>query len=423
MNRPPAWSGLPLVRFVTGRAERRDFGTLVSDPDQDALTFTAMGALPSGVTVDSAARQFVWSGTGMIATTMGLRLSANDGRGGTTLSPAFSIEIAAPSTRTPVVTRNLAFENQAGHDGTICWQSVFLLNDGRIASFGTGNHAPEQSNAMRIIDPVSMPGQLVYSEAFPWTQSGGSNLYVSNYDNHASIYLPPENKVLWVNHGVFDFATNTWTYGDRPPLTQRWDAFVDISGSAGFSGVYNPATAWCAGASVAAFYGNSGGGYGPMNDDLVLMSRTAAGSSHTYRLSTYDPGATGIQNGRNGAVCVGSTLYVAAPAVGTSTWTFQKIDVSTKQLQAALTAPDGSGEYFPQLVHDTARNRLVLLGERVQLYSFMANTWEDVTPAGWVPMRCTNAVYHPTLDAIFFRGDPETNIAEGFRWHRMVFND
>src|SRR5512135_1158502 len=81
------------------------------------------------------------------------------GEGAAPLSTAGAAKRPAGAT-VPTMTPNVALESSAGMDGGMAWQSVFLLKDGRIASFGTGNHAPEQSNAVRIIDPAKAPGKV-----------------------------------------------------------------------------------------------------------------------------------------------------------------------------------------------------------------------------------------------------------------------
>ncbi len=439
-NSPPAWSGLPAsFTFATGAPSSRSFASQVSDPDGDPLTITAVGAWPAGVNVDSAARTIVYDGIGPAAQVPGLRLQADDGRGGITASSAFTISISTPSASAPTVTTNVARESNAGHDGAgIYWQSVFLLKDGRIASFGTGNHAPEQSNAVRCIDPVRSPPGVQYSELFPWTQDisppdmwTGRNLYVSNYDNHASIYIPSDNKLVWVGHGVFDVATRQWTHGDRPPFGagQRWDGFVDTGASPGFAGVYNPAVGWSEILDKGVWFGNSAGGSGAAFNDLTLLERNPnypATSTRPWRLSVTNlgsQGVAGLTRSRNSAVCVGTDLYVTGPEEATSTLRFYRINLQTRRLVATLAPPPAvSGEYFPQLVHDTARNRFVLIGQRVFLYDLAGNSWSNVTPAGWPGYSGPCGVYHPALDCIFFRGTPPNATgSEGFLWHKMVF--
>jgi hypothetical protein len=163
--------------------------------------------------------------------------------GGYLGSEVFLLRVGLPETVT--ASYDLATESNTGMSGAIAWESVFKTNDGLIASFGTGNHAPEESNAMRIIDPVTIPGHITTYDMFPWTQSGGTNLYVSNYDNHASLYIPTsgtEGVVIWVGHGLFDFSTGAWTYGDRNPLLAN-PLSNFISGTTGLTNYYNPAVA------------------------------------------------------------------------------------------------------------------------------------------------------------------------------------
>ncbi|HTE43082.1 MAG TPA: hypothetical protein VK629_19825 [Steroidobacteraceae bacterium] len=346
-----------------------------------------------------------------------------------------SLPFQTALSQTPTVTYNLATESDAGMDGGISWQSVFLLNDGRIASFGTGNHAPNQSNAMRIIDPVTSPGTVQSYDMFPWTQTSspsnydsGTNRFVSNYDNHASIYIPSENKAIWINHGVFDFGQRTWVYGDREPLTQGYQSFLDDATAGPMTGVYNPAVAWCKTIDKGVWFANSSGGYGRSNDDLTVVERSPQGSSKPWRLTKTamgSQGVAGLHYARNTAVCIGDQFYVAGPRVDGSGNAFYRINISNRTLSATLTPmPAVSGDYFPQMVHDTVRNKLVVLGVRVLEYDIQSNAWTDITPSGWAGYESVGGVYHEGLNAIFFRGQPKnsTTYSAQFRWHRMSFS-
>jgi hypothetical protein len=327
---------------------------------------------------------------------------------------------------TPTVTYRVAVESNAGMDGAIAWQSVFLLTDGRIASFGTGNHAPDQSNAVRIIDPVTAAPSVRSYDLFPWTQAAGVNLYVSNYDNHASIYIPSENKAIWVNHGVFDFPLGTWTYGDRPPNVLGYKAFLDDSASP-MNGVYNPAVAWCSQLDKGVWFGNSSGGFGQDFDVLSVIERNPGGLA-PWKLTSTDMGSqsvAGLTLSRNTAVCIGEYLYVGGPKASGGGNAFYKIHVPTKTRTATLTAyPEATNEYFPQMVYDSARDHIVVIGIRVFDYDIAANQWRDVTPSGWPGYRSAMGVYHPGRNAIYFRGSPVNPNAyvENFEWHKITFS-
>ncbi|MBK9322950.1 MAG: hypothetical protein IPM97_08405 [Bdellovibrionaceae bacterium] len=346
-------------------------------------------------------------------------------------------EVPVTASSIPTVTYRMAKEPNDGHNGGVSWESVFLLNNGTIASFGTGNHLPEQSNAMNIIDPVSTPGSVKVSVAFPWTQSNsprdqynGRNLYVSNYDNHPTIYIPSENKAVWAGHGVFDFNVNQWTYGDRAPLTKTWSQFVKDANPSQET-AFNPSVGWCKDLDKGVWFGNSGGGYGRSVNDLTLIERTPSGSATPWKLSVYNMGSqgiSGIDRSRNSSVCIGEYFYLGARvSEGSTTTIFYKIHIPTMKVTAKLQPIPTSGwGYFPQLVHDTKRNRLVFLGSKIMIYSLSTDTWSDVTPSGWVNYEHINGVYQPTVDAIFFRGIPVNSndtLTTGFEWHRIKFND
>jgi hypothetical protein len=338
--------------------------------------------------------------------------------------PMFLVVRSVVTPAVATVTYNLATESNAGMDGAIQWQSVFLLNDGRIASFGTGNHAPEQSNAMRIIDPVASPPSVSTYDEFPHTQSGGANLYVSNYDNHPSIYIPGDNVAVWPPHGVFDFAVGSWTYGDRSPNTETWDDYVDATARPSFGDAYNPAVAWCAARNKGLWFGNSAGGTGNEFNTLLTLDNTGPGAwkinAHSVTgLSTY------LGYSRNSAVCVGDYLYLFGPltnssGVATGGNAFYKINVVTYALTATLTAPADEDDYFPQMVYDSSRQKIILIGKALQEYDLSADTWTDISPAGWPGFTSPMGVYHPTLNAIFFRGIRVGGVdSDHFKWHRI----
>lgn len=368
------------------------------------------------------------------------RDAADGGIDGTDADAAPIVPVSSPT-----VDYGLALESSEGMDGSIFWQSVFLTKDGRIVSIGTGNHVPDQTNSVRCIDPVREPGTLQYYELFPWTKDAdGKNLYASNYDNHPSIYLQASNQILWVGHGVFDVAAERWLYGDRPPFTadQNWDDFLKYP--TGWAAAYNPAVAWCDKLNVGVFFGNSSGGYGgPLNQLAIVEPNPDYPATDTQpwrirRSNVAEIDSTNfIYRARNSAVCVGDQLYVLGPVYGPfdpdPIYYFYQIDVSTGKLVDTLPTPEETmGNQYPQLVYDTHRARMVLLGSRIAVYEPSARRWTDVTPDSYPGYMHPMGVYHPAMDAIFFRGRPndfaeQPRDASGrrrdFLWNRVTFTD
>lgn len=330
-----------------------------------------------------------------------------------------------PTPSAVTVEYGLATESNAGMDGAIQWQSVFLLNDGRIISFGTGNHTGAQSNAVRCIDPVSTPGIVDSYDLFP--MDIGS--YVSNYDNHPSIYIPSDDVAIWAGHGVFDVGLATWTYGELAPATQTWDEFVDISNFPAMGTVYNPSVAWCSDLDKGIWFGASGGGDGDPNT-LVILERQVSGAP--WKLTPADLGSQGVPDllgySRNSAVCVGTTLYLIVhthtgglePTINGTI--FYKIDVATATVLATLTAPTrDASDYYWQLIHDSDRGKLVLIGIRIQEYSIVDDEWTDRTPVGWPGYTSPMGVYHPGQGCIYFRGIKVGGSGlDHFEWHRLA---
>lgn len=77
-NRPPTWTTLPTVTFTLGIPSTFSVASFVTDPDGDALTLTHSGALPNGVTFDSANKRFVYDGSGAAQASGGHVLTADD---------------------------------------------------------------------------------------------------------------------------------------------------------------------------------------------------------------------------------------------------------------------------------------------------------------------------------------------------------
>jgi hypothetical protein len=364
-------------------------------------------------------------------------------------------------------TQNLVTESNAGHDGPVSWQSVYLLNDGTIASFGTGNHAPNQSNAMRIID-VSDPDNVTTSNAFTWDQEAASpfwtreaiegvdtpypqvgnvaglngfNQKATNFDNHASIYLPWANKTIWFGHGVFDHEVNDWTYGNRSPNTDTYDDFIDVSARPGFDQAYNPSVAICTALRIGVLFGNSGGGSGNEFDTLLTVEDNPAGPE-PYKIVATGMSAEGVAElcyGRNSSVCVGHFLYLGG-LLGNSSGVpiggnaFYKIDLRDKTLVEELTPPSfvtdsgpgaDDGDAFPQLVYDVDRQKFVNIGIALQEYDIATDTWTDITPDGWPGYRHPMGVYHWINKKIYFRGIPQPTVggtgSQNFNWHSLEF--
>lgn len=340
------------------------------------------------------------------------------------------------------LTLNVATEDSNGMDGQIAWQTAFLANDGRIISVGTGNHQPDQNNGVRYIDPVTVPGNVSTGYIIPWQQvasppfwndgsSNGVNRFVSNYDNTAMMYIPSDNKLIWCGRGVCDLTTNQWTYGDRSPNTLGFSDFVDTTAIPNISGVFNPATAWCSALDCGVWVGNSAGGFGQLNDRFCLIERNP-GQSRPWKLTQFTvSGVAGVNHSRNESVFIGKHLYLGGNLyigsdLNDGAAFLQKIDIETRTKVADLAAPTKTNDEFPQTVYDSTRQKLVRIGVKLQEYDIASNVWTDITPSNWPAggYWYVNGVYHPTQNAIYFRGtlasQPGLTTAN-FRWHKITF--
>jgi len=82
VNAPPVWQVVPTITFAQGVASSIGIGGYVSDANGDSLTIAMNAAvLPAGVTYDAPNKRFVYDGVGAIASTSGVVLIANDGKG------------------------------------------------------------------------------------------------------------------------------------------------------------------------------------------------------------------------------------------------------------------------------------------------------------------------------------------------------
>jgi hypothetical protein len=210
----------------------------------------------------------------------------------------------------------------------------------------------------------------------------------------------------------------------------------------GFGGAFNPAVAWCEALGWGVWFGNSGGGFGHAANQLTKIKpvdqNNPAGLWTT--VTTTLGSAVGITYGRNGAACVGKDMYVVAKKESDGTWCMQKIDLETNAVTTGLPVPTmHSGDYFPQLVYNSRRHSLVLIGVYLNEYNLDTGAWANITPAQWGPApanygyESVNGVYCPETDAIYFRAIPylaATRITQSadnpagtdvrnFQWHRI----
>jgi hypothetical protein len=338
----------------------------------------------------------------------------------------FLIRLGLPSTVT--VSYDLCTESTAGMTGAIAWESVFKTTDGKIASFGTGNHAAEESNAMRIVDPVTVPGHVITYDAFPWTQAAGVNRYVSNYDNHPSLYIPTvgtKGVAAWIGHGLFDFDASIWSYGDREPLLAS-PLSLFMSGITGLTNFYNPAVAWCDQLGIGVWYGSSTGG---STDPYNLRIVEPSGTTPPWKVTSHDLTASiaphALCYARNEGAVIGTDFYVhGQDGYGATSNRFYKINLVTFAVTELTPAPYEI-DYFPQIVYDSGRGKLIRIGKKLREYNPAsdASGWVDISPTGWTGYQNVMGVYHSTLNAIFFRGMRDHDVYEypaNMRWHRIA---
>ncbi len=395
-------------------------------------------------TLDSAALtsgSFPRSISGLTGSTAyDTRCRATDNAGNVGSFSATSSATTSASSSGLTITLNMATESAAGTDSVVAWESAFMLNDGRVCSFGAGNHNNEFTNAVRILDPVQSPGSLVYTEDFPHTYtppifSAGSNRWTTTHDNHPSCYMPSENKMVKFGHGIFEFTGKTWFRGNRSPSTQLNTTWIDQSAHPNFGAVYNPAYAWCDALDIGCFYGVDGGGAGnPVTSCLTTLERSPSGSAQPWRLVVTSLASQGIPNlcdARNTAVCIGPYYYFGgteanADGVPSGPLRFYKLDLRTKTLVSTLTAWPSNGS-FPQLIYNPDTNKLYLFGTGLYEYNFSSDTWTNVTPSnypvngGGSPFEFLRACYQRDRKEAYFSGGGFFGATYNWKWHRLTF--
>lgn len=102
-NQSPSWTTVPTITFSRGTASNQSIAEYVSDPDGDGINVTHNGtSLPSGVTYNTASKQFEYDGTDAASGTNGHVLTADDLDGLLyaiiTQEPASTIDVARGET-------------------------------------------------------------------------------------------------------------------------------------------------------------------------------------------------------------------------------------------------------------------------------------------------------------------------------------
>ena len=243
-----------------------------------------------------------------------------------TISQSASVDVGdAPPPPPPpppptgaVLTRNIAQQDMTGHSNAPNYDSVHLLSDGRIASFGdTGIHLDNESNKIQAFNPVT---ESIDTLA-PWEQwisatnltdkippGGGYNKNSSTHDNHPTGYFASRNVLVWFRHCVFDVGAGAYIRGDRPPMTQGWDTYC--TGGGNFGNRYNPAYVQCPTLNLCAFFGDGPGGVGQYN--TLTLWRDIGPAGAPLQAESFDLSASGVAGfrARNNAACIGTKMYV-----------------------------------------------------------------------------------------------------------------
>lgn len=150
----------PINDIVIGLADvgSTDISGNFSDADLDSLTYSAVPALPSGVTLDANTGVISWDGSQVITAAADYTFSADDGQGGAPASDVVSVSVAGPS------IANIDLDNivQQGQTGVVITlnnpQSISSIDSIDIGGNALSNIQYTPGSATVTVDiPVGTP--------------------------------------------------------------------------------------------------------------------------------------------------------------------------------------------------------------------------------------------------------------------------
>jgi hypothetical protein len=337
---------------------------------------------------------------------------------------------------------------EPGSNQPPAYESVHLMEDDRIAEIGwIGIHALEYSNEVKAFNPgtgtmeqiTPWEKQLSASDPTPMVpplRTSGVNRYHNTYDNHPSFYFRSLGVLGWMGHGIIDVKNKQHLAGSRAPAPRNYFTQPYIMGNRSLAEgkIYNPAYAQCPVIDAVVFYGASAGGIGDKQGLNIL--RRSGNPDAPLAISTHSLAASGIppmERARNTAVCIGSKFYVGGgtlrAADGSTVLNHQLWEIDLVKLTAVKISDNfglGVWDTFPQLVHDTRRNRLVLLGVKATTFDLARRQWAELKVQGWPTggYKHVGGAYVASRDAIYFRGTPNDYKAgdpRPWQWNRIQF--
>lgn len=212
VNRPPTISGTPTLAVEESKAY--SFQPTASDPDGDALTFSASG-LPAWLAFNTATGRV--SGTppaGSAGTYGGIVISVSDGKASASLA-SFTLTVTAPVNRPPTISGTPASAAVVGQ--AYAFQPTASDPEGQVLRFGIANKP-----AWAGFDIVT--GRL---SGTPGTSDVAvtSNIVISVSDGLASATLPAFS--ISVTGPVVGSASLTWT---APTQNVDGSALTNLAG-------------------------------------------------------------------------------------------------------------------------------------------------------------------------------------------------
>lgn len=312
-NLPPVWNGTPTPTFTLGTAS--NYPLLVTDPEGQPLTLANRGAaLPTGVTLDSANKQLVYSGGGSVGVTSGIIIGANDS--------TFDSDWASRSTAAGVFyTHNMTYVNQANtpitNDATLR-SSFFQVAGTSAQALWDQTNKLSGAGSLKLNMPASI-SNITTSCGFSFDGRGTTtkntskhafyfqfgirldsvyrNFYYGDFNNYGgklfimespSTSFEPSEIVFRrdVRPGGFLMGYRYTPSGGAEGFGLNWPSFSDLT----FLNFYNANPGQSAPASLSALRQRHGADYLALNDttgtnpDYQTAPRLLANTWHTVML-------------------------------------------------------------------------------------------------------------------------------------------
>jgi hypothetical protein len=282
------------------------------------------------------------------------------------------------------------------------------------------------------------------------------NTYATGFDMMENVYNPAYAQCIALSEVAFFGASSGGSgspfqlvvWRNTGPPDAPWRATVYDLSKSGIPYILRARNnAACLGTKM--YVGGGGGGYAPTSHvSNSVFHMPAHGLRDGYEFTLYpDEGQPAMPLGMtygqsyvvrdatadsfriahtNGGAAM--TVVDKSPIRGSRPqYNMWSIDLSDRRVERVSSEWGmGLNDHYPQLVADTTRNRLVLIGKKVSAFDPVTKKWSDIPVEGWPPGGFKSAVgaYSAHQDAVFFRGTP--TLGHGaqvpWQWNSITFS-